>query len=91
MGKNHTAEFKQEAVRVALTSGLTTARQAIRSVDERGASRLRLILGLGFQRSATGYSRIGKTLRSHCCKPIWSARLLSFAKKTGFCGRRGIS
>ena len=23
MGKNHTAEFKQEAVRVALTSGLT--------------------------------------------------------------------
>ncbi len=50
MGKNHTAEFKQEAVRVALTSGLTAARQAIRSIDERGASRWRLILGLGFQR-----------------------------------------
>jgi len=39
MGKNHTAEFRLEAVRVALTSGLTTARQAIRSIDERDVSR----------------------------------------------------
>jgi len=39
MGKNHTAEFKQEAVRVALARGLTTARQAIRSIDERDVSR----------------------------------------------------
>jgi len=39
MGKNHTAEFKQEAVRVALTSGLTIVRQSIRSIDERNESK----------------------------------------------------
>ena len=43
MAPRPSEEFKRDAVRIALTSGLTTARQSIRSIDERGADRHRLI------------------------------------------------
>ena len=36
MAKRYTDEFFRDAVRIATTSGLTTARQLIRSIDERG-------------------------------------------------------
>jgi hypothetical protein len=44
MGLKRTDEFRQDAVRIALTSGLTTARQLIRSINERGASKWLMIL-----------------------------------------------
>ena len=43
MRLKRTDEFRQDAVRIALTSGLTTARQLIRSIDERDASRWLMI------------------------------------------------
>jgi transposase-like protein len=36
MAKRYTDEFRRDAVRIATTSGLTIARQSIRSIDERG-------------------------------------------------------
>ena len=36
MAKRYTDEFRRDAVRMATTSGLTTARQLIRSINERG-------------------------------------------------------
>jgi len=39
MGRKRTAKFRQEAVRIALTSGLIAARQSIRSIDEKGECR----------------------------------------------------
>ena len=49
MAAIHSDEFKRDAVRIATTSGLTVARQSIRSIDERGDVRLRLIWGLVFR------------------------------------------
>ena len=46
MASAHSEEFKRDAVRIALTSGLTAARQSIRSIDERGDGKHRLIWGL---------------------------------------------
>jgi hypothetical protein len=39
----------RDAVRIAISSGLTTARQSIRSIDERGGHRFHQIWGLGFR------------------------------------------
>lgn len=50
MGLKRTDEFRQDAVRIALTSGLTIARQSIRRIDERGVSKLLTIWVLGFRR-----------------------------------------
>jgi hypothetical protein len=36
MATRYTDEFRRDAVRIATTSGLTLARQSIRSIDERG-------------------------------------------------------
>jgi hypothetical protein len=36
MAKRFTDEFLGDAVRIATTSGLTTAQQLMRSIDERG-------------------------------------------------------
>ena len=43
MANGHSEEFKRDAVRIALTSGLTVARQSKHSFDEKGDVRLRLI------------------------------------------------
>ena len=42
MAKRYTDEFRRDAVRIAISSGLTTAQQSMRSIDERG--------GLNFHR-----------------------------------------
>ena len=39
MGLKRTDEFRKDAVRIALTSGLTIARQSKCNFDERGASK----------------------------------------------------
>ncbi len=36
MATRYTDEFRRDAVRIAISSGLTLARQSIRSIDERG-------------------------------------------------------
>ena len=38
MGLKRTDEFRKDTVRIALTSGLTAARQSKRSFEERGAN-----------------------------------------------------
>jgi len=35
MAKRYTDEFRRDAVRIAISSGLTTAQQSMRSIDER--------------------------------------------------------
>ncbi len=50
MGMNRTEEFRSGAVRIALTSGLTTARQSKRRFDERGASKWHWIWAWDFRR-----------------------------------------
>ena len=36
MAMKYTDEFRRDAVRIAIGSGLTTAQQSMRSIDERG-------------------------------------------------------
>ena len=36
MAKRYTDEFRRDAVRIAISSGLTTAQQSMRSIDETG-------------------------------------------------------
>ena len=43
MGLKRTDEFRADAVRIALTSGLTAARQHMRSMCERGGNRWLMI------------------------------------------------
>ena len=50
MAKRYTDEFRRDAVRIATTSGLTTARQLIRSIDERGGLSFPQIWGLVYLR-----------------------------------------
>ena len=78
MGRRHNEEFKREAVRMALTSGLTRVR-------------LRLIRSLVFRRLPNGYRVPGLAT---CRRPpalIWPKRMHGFAKRTAFCWRRGRS
>lgn len=39
MARKHSDDFKREAVRFALTSGLTSARRSMRNIDESGVYR----------------------------------------------------
>ena len=49
MAKRYTDEFRRDAVRIAISSGLTTARQSIRSIDERGDGRFHQTWVLGLR------------------------------------------
>jgi hypothetical protein len=49
MAKRYTDEFRRDAVRIAISSGLTTARQSMRSIDERGGRRFHQIWVLGLR------------------------------------------
>ncbi len=50
MGQKRTDEFRHDAVRVALTSGRTPARQSKQRFDERGVSRWLMIWVSGCRR-----------------------------------------
>jgi transposase-like protein len=50
MAMKYTDEFRRDAVRIVISSGLTIARQSIRSIDERGGHRFHQIWVLGFRR-----------------------------------------
>jgi hypothetical protein len=50
MAARYTDEFWRDAVRTAISSGLTLARQSIRSIDERGGQRFHQIWVLAFRR-----------------------------------------
>ena len=50
MGLKRTDEFRKDAVRIALTSGLTVARQSILRIEERGVSRWRMTWVSGCRR-----------------------------------------
>ena len=50
MATRYTDEFRRDAVRIAISSGLTTARQSMRSIDERGGRRFHRIWVWGFRR-----------------------------------------
>ena len=43
MAMKYTDEFRRDAVRIAISSGLTVARKSIRSIDERGGHRFHRI------------------------------------------------
>jgi hypothetical protein len=49
MATRYTDEFRRDAVRIAISSGLTLARQSIRSIDERGDHRFHQIWVLAFR------------------------------------------
>lgn len=75
----HTEEFKQEAVRIALTSGL---------------SRERVAADLGVCKSTLGKWLVQyrpTDLISALAKQIWPARMNAFALRTVCSRRRGIS
>jgi hypothetical protein len=50
METRKTDEFRRDAVRIAISSGLTLARQSIRSIDERGDRKFHQIWVLAFRR-----------------------------------------
>jgi hypothetical protein len=50
MATRYTDAFRRDAVRIAISSGLTLARQSIRSIDERGDRRYHQIWALAFRR-----------------------------------------
>jgi hypothetical protein len=50
MATRYTDAFRRDAVRIAISSGLTLARQSIRSIDERGDRKFHQIWVLAFRR-----------------------------------------
>jgi hypothetical protein len=50
MATRYTDEFRRDALRIAISSGLTIAQQSIRSIDERDARRFHQIWVLAFLR-----------------------------------------
>lgn len=73
----HTEEFKQEAVRIALTSGLPRDRVASD-------------LGIGKSTLGKWVSQYRPNdLVSALAKQIWRVRMNAFALRTACCGRRG--
>jgi hypothetical protein len=50
MAKKYTDEFRRDAVLLEIRSGLTLARQSIRSIDERSVRNFHQILVLAFRR-----------------------------------------
>ena len=50
MATRYTDAFRREAVRIAISSGLTLARQSIGSIDERGDRKFHQIWVLAFRR-----------------------------------------
>ena len=69
--KKHTEEFKREAVRIALSSGLSRRRVASD-------------LGLAFRRWASGCVSIGPLIWWQRRRPILPARMNGYAWRTGF-------
>jgi hypothetical protein len=49
MATRYKDEFRRDAVRIAISSGLTLARQSIRSIDERGDRKFHQIWVLAFR------------------------------------------
>ncbi len=72
----HTEEFKQKAVRIALTSGLPRDRVASD-------------LGIGKSTLASGSRIIGLPIWWQRRRRIWDARMNASALKTVCSGRRG--
>jgi len=87
MGQKRTDEFRQDAVRIALTSGLTTARQSIRSIDERGVSRWLMIhCPAGYceamhERVGVGMSTLNKWITAHRDTDVVSQEDLDLARE----------
>lgn len=73
----HTEDFKREAVRIALSSGLSRARG------------LRETWALANLRWRNGEWIIVRTSRDLDSRLIWPARMNASAWRTEFCGRRG--
>jgi hypothetical protein len=68
MATRYTDEFRRDAVRIAISSGLTLARQSIRSIDERGDRKFHQIWVLFFRHWTNGFSNIRRppgSLRSN--------------------------
>ena len=74
MAAIHSDEFKRDAVRIGLTSGLTRRQVACQ------------IWGSGFRRSASGFGRFRRKPRCPRRMPSFCARTNGFAKRTAYSG-----
>ena len=79
--------FRRDVVRIALTSGLTTARQSMSSIDERGANRWLMILafaarqGIAQQCPERGMSTLNNWITQHRDTDVVSKEDLGLAQE----------